>query len=338
MSGDQDAEEGDQDARDRHRMDFTGKLFTFTKVNRDDERNLEIEGIELGVLYRPHPDRYDRIDNPPGWLDKFDKSIIPDSELAEWEADVDEDVPYYHLPTDIPRYSDPHEVGNIEEYIDARKEEIEKVLSGEVPVRLVEPDRAELARLRQEGVTDFIIISIDIVDSTALMTYMDRDRYLKMMHVYQKEITRLMQRFHASVLSVSGDGIIAFLPGPNVSGMHDNAIDCASSIRYLMANAVNEMLGSYGYPRLRYRIGLDTGSPEIVRQGEEGHNLIGSAVSLAKKIQEAADPGEILLGDVTERNLHTRWRQNTELVTDEKDWEYEIGGELYDIYRYNQED
>jgi class 3 adenylate cyclase len=323
----------DRDVKKRFRMDFIREPILVPTVSEDEEGDLKIEAMELQFRFRPHPDRYERTEDPPGWIDTYDNTIIPDHELepAMGEAGTEG---VSDMPDDIPHYYDPPEIDDTAEYVQARKEDMELVLSGDGPIQMVEPDD-DLSEQQESGVTDFIIMSIDLVRSTALMTSMERDRYLKMNQTYLNEVTKMLHHFHASVLNIQGDGIIAYLPGPNVNGMHDNAIDCAVSIAYLFEHGINEVLVDYGYPELKYRIGLDTGSPEIVPQGQDGYDLMGIAVNLATKIQESAETNEILLGEVTERNLHTRWRSDTEQVTDERDWQHRIGGEIYDIYRYN---
>ena len=321
-------------AKQRFRMDFIQEPVAIPVISEESEgEELEIERVELGFRHRPHPERYERNEDPPGWIDKFENTLIPDEVLEDMLEEMGD--PLDESTGDLPRYYDPPEIEDTAEYVEARREEIELVLSGDVPPQMVEPDRGDLSKLKTQDVTDFIIINIDLVSSTALMTHMEAARATKMIQVYLREVTHILHHFHASVLDIRGDGITAYFPGPNVTGMHDNAIDCAASIEYLMEDAINDILSKYGYPELQYRIGLDTGSPEIIPQGEENYNLLGIAVNLASKIQEKASPNEILLGAVTERNLHTRWRKNTEKVTDKKDWDYEIDGELYDIYRYN---
>lgn len=324
---------GDRDAKQRFRMDFVREPVGVPILSENDDEELEIESIELQFRYRPHPDRYDRIENPPGWMDTYDNTVIPDDVLEPEMKDVGVEG-VASMPDDIPRYYDPPEIDDTSEYVEARREEMELVLSGDAPLKIVEPDN-RLSTEHEAGVTDFIIISIDLVRSTALMRHMERERYLRMIQIYLNEVTTMLHHFHASILNIQGDGIIAYLPGPNLNGMHDNAIDCASCMDYLFEHGINDVLDEYGYPDLKYRIGLDTGSPEIVPQGQEGYNLAGMAVNLATKIQESADSNEILLGEVTERNLHTRWRSNTEEVTDEKNWDYEVDDEVYGIYRFN---
>jgi class 3 adenylate cyclase len=314
-------------------MDFVQVPVGVPILNENEDGELEIESIKLEFRYRPHPDRYERIEDPPGWMDTHDNTIIPDDVLEPAMEDVGADG-VASMPDDIPHYYDPPKIDDTSEYVEARREEMELVLSGDAPLKIVEPDDS-LSTEHEAGVTDFIIISIDLVRSTALMRHMEQERYLRMNQIYLNEVTTMLHHFHASILNIQGDGIIAYLPGPNVNGMHDNAIDCASSIGYLFEHGINDVLNEYGYPELKYRIGLDTGSPEIVPQGQEGYNLVGMAVNLATKIQESADSNEILLGEVTERNLHTRWRSNTEEVTDEKNWDYRVDDEVYGIYRFN---
>lgn len=85
-------------------------------------------------------------------------------------------------------------------------------------------------------------------------------------------------------------------------------------------------------PGLEFRVGLDTGTEEIFPGAQNTQDLLGTTVSLAAKIESTAHTNEILMGDYTERNLHTDWRKQTREVTAERDWSYSINEDIYPIH------
>lgn len=334
----------EEDSKKRFRMDFIREPVArpyFVEVNEDHEDAVEVDGshyiidhVALEFRAKPHPERYERIEDPPGWFDKFDETIIPDAQVESMLDEIERPVLDDKSDEDLPRYYDPPEIDDTEEYVEARKEEIRLAVEDKKPLRMVEPDRQKLSEFEDAHPEHFAIMSVDLVSSTALSISMDSDRFAKMIQIYMMETANLIRNFNGYILSAEGDGILAYFPGPNVNGMHDNTIDCAVSHMYLLENGINEVLQSAGFPPLRCRIGINSGTPGVVREGEDDYNLLGLCVNLASKIQQEADPNEILLGEMTERVLHTRWRTNTVEVTENKNWDIEVDDQKYKIYRY----
>ena len=131
--------------------------------------------------------------------------------------------------------------------------------------------------------------------------------------------------------------MIAYFPSPSFITKNDLAIDCALTIKQLVYKGLNQVFSDEGYPCIDIRIGLDSGeayaltigSPETKRQKD----IIGAVVSLATKIQGLGNPGDILLGDVTLRNLHTDWRERCEEIGPGENWTYKVEGEPYKVYK-----
>ena len=57
-------------------------------------------------------------------------------------------------------------------------------------------------------------------------------------------------------------------------------------------------------------------------EDKEHTDLLGFVINLAAKIQALAKPGEILVGEISERNLHVKWRQILQPVALPADWPY----------------
>jgi adenylate cyclase len=80
----------------------------------------------------------------------------------------------------------------------------------------------------------------------------------------------------------TGDGIMASFPTAS------RAIECAV--------AVQRAIAEHGETPLRVRIGLNAGEPVA-----EEKDLFGTAVNLARRICDHAEPGQILVSDVVQQ-------------------------------------
>ncbi|CQR54106.1 adenylate/guanylate cyclase domain-containing protein [Haloferax massiliensis] len=303
------------------RMDFVQEIIDYEETE---------DGVVAKFAMVPNPDRYKKIETEEfqGYYDTLDKAYIPFSTIESFASQM-RGTPIYH--------SSP-EIDNTSEYIKNRKETIERFFEEEQePPELIDASQELLQELADKNDTRFVILSIDIVGSTQLSQDLETEEYRKIIQLFFREISVMIRDFKGHVLDYQGDRVVAYFPDPNYTGMHDNSIDCASSIKKLILEGINPVLQSRDLPELHFRIGMDSGEADIVSIGASGVrgelSLFGSTINLASKIENQASEDEILLGEETERNLHTMWRQNTEQVTFD-DWDYEKeNGEQYRVYR-----
>jgi len=152
------------------------------------------------------------------------------------------------------------------------------------------------------------------------------------------EIAELIARFHGHVLKYTGDGLIAYFAPPTFIIKNDAAVDSAFCGRRLVYEAINRELEAIGLPPIEVRLGLDAGEAAIVVLGSDKTkrhaDLIGDAISLARKIESRAGTGEIFLGETVHRNLHFSWRELCTEVDLSADWTYSVSdGRPYPLFR-----
>lgn len=306
------------------RMDFTQELL-------DWERQ-EDGSVEAQFVVTPDPDRYERIggEGKKGWFDKYEGWFIPDSVVTDLLRQA-KDMPTNYTPT---------QVGNIYEYVADRKATIQQFLDDDLEENdAIEPADDHLPELAAENRNQFVVLSIDLVDSTKLSGDLEVQEFRTLTQLFQREISILIDQFHGHILGYRGDGLIAYFPEPDYIGMHDNAIDCATCLRIFIQEGINDVLTDNGYPALEFRIGLDSGVLDIapVAPGvDDNMELIGHTINLASKIQSVAKPSEIYMGEATEKRLHGMWRRHTELVEEVEDWDYKkYGNDTYPLYQIN---
>ena len=107
---------------------------------------------------------------------------------------------------------------------------------------------------------------------------------------------------HGGIVEGSvGDGIMALLGVPM---LHEDdalrAVSAAVEMRDTLATLNHELETVWGV-QLTHRIGLNTGEV-FIGINRQGHRFLsGEAVRVAKRLQEAAAPNEILIGEATHK-------------------------------------
>ena len=303
----------------RFRMDFVQEI-----VATDDETRTLI------VKLTPDPRRYEwkEINGERCLFDKFDHFLIPENVFAECAKKL----------TDRPLYFEPQLIGNADEYVQSRLPEIREEISGNFPEPTFEDKSEEFLESLKTDELGFVILSLDMVDSTSLQASLPPEKYSRLISVLLYEISSVVPLFHGHILKYTGDGIIAYFPEPSFITKNDLAIDCSLTLRKLVYNGINPIIRSLGYNQIDIRIGLDSGNAFVVTIGnpetKQHKDIIGLVVSLASKIQATANLGSINLGQATVQNLHTGWRMICSQVDLPKGWKYKTSdGVPYQIYK-----
>lgn len=134
----------------------------------------------------------------------------------------------------------------------------------------------------------------DVAGSTALGEELDPEALHAVMNRYWDEVRGIIGRHGGTVEKFIGDAVMAVFGIPRVQ--EDDAlraVRAAAEIRERLP-AVAEEVGV----KLSFRTAVNTG---LVLAGEGANLAIGDAVNVAARLEQAAGPGEILLGDETLR-------------------------------------
>jgi class 3 adenylate cyclase/tetratricopeptide (TPR) repeat protein len=140
------------------------------------------------------------------------------------------------------------------------------------------------------------IVFCDLVGSTALGERLDAESVRYMMVRYFEQARRVIERHGGTVEKFVGDAVMAVFGVPVV---HEDdalrAVRAAAELRDAVELLNLELERSHG-ERLQLRIGVNTG--EVVTVAEEWL-VTGDAVNVAARLEQAADPDEVLLGEPT---------------------------------------
>src|SRR6516225_4359742 len=143
------------------------------------------------------------------------------------------------------------------------------------------------------------ILFVDIVDSSRLSVALDPEALRNLLARYFGELSAVIRRHGGVVDAYIGDAIMAVFGVPI---LHEDdalrAVRAAVEMRDTLAILNREFEAGWGV-RLANRIGLNTG--EVIA-GTQGHSsLTGEAITIAKRLEEAAVANEILIGKPTHK-------------------------------------
>jgi len=142
------------------------------------------------------------------------------------------------------------------------------------------------------------VVFADVTGSTALGERLDPESFRRLMARYFEAARTCLERHGGTVEKFIGDAVMAVFGVPT---MHEDdalrALRGAAELRDSLSSLNDELERDYGVS-LQVRAGVNTG--EVVT-GTEERLAAGDAVNVAARLEQAAQPGEILLGEQTRR-------------------------------------
>ena len=184
-----------------------------------------------------------------------------------------------------------------------------------------------------------------MVNSTGITLTLPEDKIVKLITSFAQEMAYTVTQFGGYMLKFVGDAVLAYFNAENALVYPaDNIVNCAKSMIRVLNEAINPVLNTNGYPIISAKIGIDSGENIIVRYGSDpakSHvDILGSSMNIAAKIQNMAEPNQILIGgDVYER-LHPETQKSfKQKILSSSKWKYRTRktGKTYPIYSYNIE-
>jgi class 3 adenylate cyclase/tetratricopeptide (TPR) repeat protein len=145
------------------------------------------------------------------------------------------------------------------------------------------------------------VVFSDVTGSTALGERLDPESLRRVMGRYFDEMKAVVESHEGTVEKFIGDAVMAVFGIPIV---HEDdalrAVRAAAEMRERLSALNGELERDWGV-RIEVRTGVNTGEV-VAGDGSGGQRFAtGDAVNVAKRFEEAAPPGEILLGETTWR-------------------------------------
>jgi class 3 adenylate cyclase len=142
------------------------------------------------------------------------------------------------------------------------------------------------------------VLFADVADSTGLGERLDAELVRRLLSRWFAEARVIIERHGGTVEKFIGDAVMAVFGVPQT---HEDdalrAVRAADELRDSL-DRVNEQLEREQGFRLVVRVGVNTG--ELVTGDSVGTLVTGDAVNVAKRLEEAARGGEVLVGEMTE--------------------------------------
>jgi class 3 adenylate cyclase/tetratricopeptide (TPR) repeat protein len=165
--------------------------------------------------------------------------------------------------------------------------------------------REQLARLRRRDDSATVdlsgerklvtILFADISGFTAMSDVMDSEDVRSLMNECFSALVPVVSRYGGTVDKFIGDEIMALFGAPAI---HENDPECALRASLGMVDALEAFNLQRG-TELAMHFGVETGTVVAGGLGAEGHqqySVMGDAVNLAARLEDAAEAGQILVG------------------------------------------
>ena len=145
------------------------------------------------------------------------------------------------------------------------------------------------------------VVFADVTGSTALGERLDPEALRRVMGRYFDEMSAMIERHGGTVEKFIGDAVMAVFGIPR---LHEDdavrAIRAAADMRTALGRLNEELRIEHG-EGLAARIGVNTGEV-VAGDPAAGQRLVtGDAVNVAARLEQAAAPGEVLVGEPTYR-------------------------------------
>ena len=136
------------------------------------------------------------------------------------------------------------------------------------------------------------VVFADLVGSTSLGGSQDPERTRAMLERFYDAMAAEIERAGGTVEKFVGDAVMAAFGAP--AALEDHA-ERALHASLAMQRRLREMFGE----ALALRIGVNTGEVVVGKPREGSSFVTGDAVNVAARLEQAAEPGEILVGERT---------------------------------------
>ena len=145
------------------------------------------------------------------------------------------------------------------------------------------------------------VLFADVVSSTARGEQTDPESTRRMLGRYFAAMQEVVERHGGTVEKFIGDAVMAVFGIPVLH--EDDALRAVRAAHDVgtKIEALNAELANKGWPPIAVRIGVNTGEVVTGDPSSAQTLVTGDAVNVAARLEQAADPGEVILGASTYR-------------------------------------
>ena len=136
------------------------------------------------------------------------------------------------------------------------------------------------------------VVFADLVGSTELASDQDPERVRAVLDRFYDAMAAEVERAEGTVEKFAGDAVMAAFGAP---ASHEDDAERALHVALGMRRRLGELFGG----RLALRIGVNTGDVVVGKPREGSSFVTGDTVNVGARLEQAAAPGEILVGERT---------------------------------------
>lgn len=186
--------------------------------------------------------------------------------------------------------------------LEALSEKLSRYLAPQVYQTLFEGSQQGEIRTERKKLTVFFSDIKDFTGSTARWQPEDVTRLL---NSYFSEMSVIAAEFGGTVDKFIGDAMVIFFGDPHSLGVKQDALQCVKMAiaMQIRMDELQVLWRDTGPGKtFRIRIGINTGFCDVGNFGSDlrmDYTIIGPEVNLAARLEQAAEPGGILISDET---------------------------------------
>jgi class 3 adenylate cyclase/ActR/RegA family two-component response regulator len=188
---------------------------------------------------------------------------------------------------------------------------VEREEQGETLSRLLPGGVAEKLRRdgRRIGESERLVVTVlmsDIRGYSTISEHADPTVLAGQLSAHRAEMNRAILAEEGTVMQFVGDAVMAVFGAPVPQADHARHALRAACAMHGAQKGVNERWSGEGLPPFELGIGLSTGDVAAALLGSEErleYTVVGDTVNLAQRLQQWADPGQIVLAEATHEAL-----------------------------------
>ncbi len=145
------------------------------------------------------------------------------------------------------------------------------------------------------------MLFVDLVSYTSLSEALDPEDVRDLLGHYFAAARRIVERYGGTIEKFIGDAVMAVWGTPVA---REDDVERAVRAALELVDAVAALRHEVSAPDLRARAGVVTGQAALLASQEEGV-VVGDRVNTAARVQAAAEPGTVLVDDITRQVTST---------------------------------
>ena len=146
--------------------------------------------------------------------------------------------------------------------------------------------------------SNFCIGLVDIIDSTKIVTNLQKNKIATYYEVFLNSMNSLLNRYGGVVIKNIGDSLLFYFPETSDTKRQFTLMSCLECCFSMVEEhgKMTEILKQEGIPPIDYRISMDYGYVSVIKSNTFSLDLVGPPVNMCAKINHQAPVNGIVIG------------------------------------------